>query len=198
MTQREVAMTEVEQETSSPLPAYFDKYPDVKAKLIAFLKTIPRAEKQKQIEDFKKYLNGELTWGEVRKITKRMQREIARVAYLKFQMKDYAGADSLFKGLAITDHTNWYYRAALGAIYQKQKMYEDAVAEYSAALTLKEDEISSLANRGECLMWLGRLEEARADCNAAVQLPNLEKNSWQVRAKILLKRIEMLEKGEAK
>lgn len=181
-----------------PLPAFYDKHPEVKAKLVEYLKTIPPEEKQKHAEDFKKYLNGEMTWGEIRKITKRMQREIARVAYLKFQMKDYAGADSLFKGLAILDHTNWYYRAALGAIYQKQKMYEDAVLEYTAALSLKEIEISSLVNRGECYMWLGRIEEARADCHAALQIPNLEKNPWHVRAKILLKRIELLEKGEGK
>lgn len=181
-----------------PLPAFYDKHPEVKAKLVEYLKTIPREEKQKRIEDFKKYLNGEMTWGEIHKITKRMQREIARVAYLKFQMKDYTGADSLFKGLAILDHTNWYYRAALGAIYQKQKMYEDAVLEYQAALALKEDEVSSLVNRGECYVWLGRLDEARVDCNAALQIPNLVNNPWQMRAKILLKRIELLEKGEEK
>ena len=191
-------MTEIEKETASPLPAYFDKYPDVKAKLIDYLKTIPREEKQKNVENFKKYLNGEMTWGELRHITKRMQREIARVAYLKFQMKDYAGADTLFKGLAITDHTNWYYRAALGAIYQKQKMYEDAVAEYTVALGLKENEISCLVNRGECFMWLGRLEEARVDCNVAVQAQVAAGNPWQMRSKILVKRIEMLEKGEGK
>ena len=32
---------------------------------------------------------------------------------------DFAAAESLFKGLSVIDHTNWYYRAALGTIYQK-------------------------------------------------------------------------------
>jgi len=50
-------------------------------------------------------------------------REVARVAFLKFKQQDYPKAERLFTGLSVIDHTNWYYRAALGTIYQKQKLF---------------------------------------------------------------------------
>ncbi|MBF0105087.1 MAG: hypothetical protein HQM16_07135 [Deltaproteobacteria bacterium] len=178
------------------LPAFLDGHPEIKNKLVEYLKTVPLEEKQKNVEEYKKFISGELTWGEIRKITKRMQRELARVAYLKFKLKDYAKAELLFKGLAIVDHTNWYYRAALGAVYQKQKKYEEAVEEYDIAVELKEDEISCVVNRGECLMMLKDFEAAREDLKKIMTLKLPPNNPWLIRARALNQRLAILQRKD--
>lgn len=178
------------------LPAFFDQHPEVRDKVVEYLKTIPREQKKRHVEEFEKYLEGEMTWGEIIHITKGMQKEIARVAYLKFKMGDFARAETLFKGLAIIDHTSWYYRAALGAIFQKQKKYHDACVEYTAALELKENEASCLVNRGECLMMQGQHDQSRADLNAVIQSGLVANNPWMMRAKVMLKRLELIQKPE--
>lgn len=189
-------MTSSQKKEDARLPAFFDRYPETRDKILEYLKTIPHDQKKKHLEDFKKYLNGEMTWGEIRGITKRMQKELARVAYLKFKTGDFAGAETLFKGLAIADHTNWYYRAALGAIFQKQKKYHDACIEYTAALELKETEPSCLVNRGECLMMQGQHDQARADLDLVTQSGLAANSPWMMRAKVMLKRLELIQKPE--
>ena len=120
-------------------------------------------------------------------------KDLARIAYTKYKAGQYPVAESLFKGLSIIDHTNWYYRAALGTIYQKQKLFEQAIEEYTMALTLNEKEITSMANRGECHLKLGHYQEAALDFEGAIALDPEEKNSWGNRARILLKK--MTEEG---
>lgn len=190
-------MTSPPDKDAVKLPAFFDQHPEVRDKVAEYLKTIPREQKEKHVEEFKKYLEGEMTWGEIVHITKRMQKEIARVAYLKFKMGDFARAESLFKGLAIIDHTNWYYRAALGAIFQKQKKYHDACLEYTAALSLKESEPSCLVNRGECFFMQVQHDQARADFDVVVQSTLAPNNPWMMRAKVMIKRLDLMQKQEA-
>lgn len=178
------------------LPAFFDKHPEVKEKLVAYLKTIPPEEKKKNVEEFNKFISGELTWGEIRKISKRMQRELARVAYLKFKMKEYLKAETLFKGLAIVDHTNWYYRAALGAVYQKQKKYQEAIDEYGVALDLKADELSCVVNRGECYMMVKDFTAAQKDFNRIIGMRLPTNNPWIIRARALSQRMQVLQRED--
>lgn len=174
------------------LPAFFDANPQLKARMVEYLKTISPDEKQKNLEQYFKFISGDITWAEIRGITKRMQREVARVGFMKFKMQDYAKAETIFKGLAIIDHTNWYYRAALGAVYQKLKRYDDAIAEYAIGLELKEGEISCLVNRGECHFMLQDLAAAKTDLQAAMALKLPVNNPWLIRAKLLSKRVEMM------
>lgn len=177
---------ETEQAEGEPqLPAFFDKHPEVKAKLVAYLKTVTPEEKKKNLDDFKKFTSGDMSWGEIRGITKRMQQYVARFAYLKFKMREYAQAEKLFKGLAIIDHNNWYYRAALGAVYQKMRRYEDAVEEYDIAIELKDDELSSYVNRGECLMMTKDFDAADEDFNRVINKGLASNNPWNMRARIL-------------
>jgi len=179
-------------DNENKLPEFFDKHPEIKAKIVDYLKEIPKEHREKSLEEFHKYINGEMTWGEIRKISRRLQKEVARVAYLKFKMRDYTKAESLFMGLAVIDHTNWYYRAALGAVYQKQKRFDQAVEEYTKALSLKEDEVTTLVNRGECLAITKDFDGALADFDRVASLPLPDNNPWVARSKVLRKRVMMM------
>lgn len=165
------------------LPKIFDQYPDLKKRLEDYLGQVPEEQRSADLEKFKKFVSGEMTWAEIRGIPRSTLKILAEIAYNEFVKGNYRLSESLFKGLSIIDHSNWYYRAALGAIYQKQKLYEDAIAEYSMALTINDQEITSLANRGECYMRLENYPRALDDFSRAVELDPEGKNNWARRAR---------------
>ena len=171
------------------IPRIFDRNPELKKRVEEYLAKIPRAKKEEDMRKFEKFVAGEMTWAEIKGYPKMLLKELARMAYLKFKIGDYNLAESLFKGLSIIDHANWYYRAVLGAVYQKQKLYEQAIEEYTMALSLNEKEVTSLTNRGECHLHLKNTIQARKDFEAAVMLDPEEKNSWGKRARVLLKKL---------
>lgn len=171
------------------LPTYFDQNPEVKKQTVEILQKISPEEKQKNYELFKKYVDGEMSWAEIRQMPRRMLKEIARHGYLKFQLRQFDKAEIIFKGLAILDHLNWYYRAALGAIYQKQNWYEQAIEEYTMALELKENEVTALANRGECQLRLGNNDAALKDFSQVLKLGLPENNNWVKRCQLLSQKI---------
>lgn len=171
------------------LPRIFDKDPDLKKRVEAYLAKIPQKRKEEDLKKFERFVAGEMTWAEIKGYPKVLLKELSRVAYLKFKTGDFRLAESLFKGLSIIDHSNWYYRAALGAIYQKQKLYEQAIEEYNMALTLNDKEITSLTNRGECYLHLENHQAALKDLRRAVELDPEDKNNWAKRARVLVRKI---------
>lgn len=181
--------TEDKKNKKGILPKIFDKNPELKEKALDYLARVPREKKEEDFKKFEKFVKGEITWAEIKGYPKSMLKELARMAYLKYQTGDFRLAESLFKGLSIIDHVNWYYRAALGAVYQKQKLYEQAIEEYSMALSLNDKEIASLTNRGECYLHLENYSQALNDFEKAIQIDADEKNSWGKRARVLQKKI---------
>ena len=167
------------------LPSFFDRDPELKARFMEAIKKLPPGDKKKNIQLVHKFIEGEMTWAEVNSVPKRLLKELARIAYYKFQAGDLKKAEILFKGLAIMDHLNWYFRAALGAIYQKQGQFEMAVNEYDMALELKPDDVSCLVNRGQCLLKLKEFDEALIDFNDVLKMQLDEKSPWLKRAKTL-------------
>lgn len=172
------------------IPAIFDQYPEVKSKIVAYLRDVPQEQKQKTYEDFFRFIDGELTWAEMNGISPKAQKVLARVAYMHFKRREYETAETMFRGLAMLDHSNWYFRAALGAVYQRQKRYEDAVQEYSAALDLKPGEPSALVNRGECLMMMRDFDGAESDLQKINRLGLDPGNKFFLRAQILKQRVK--------
>lgn len=147
---------------------------------------IPPEKKEEDYQKFLKFAAGEITWAEIKGYPKSLLKFLAKTAYFHFQKGNYALAESLFKGLSIVDHTNWYYRAALGAIYQKQKLFEEAIDEYTTALDLQEGEVTALANRGECHLQLQNYSEALEDFKQVLSLDSQLKSPWSKRAKVLM------------
>jgi len=184
-------MSEVSQSSYSmvsdedQLPAFFDREPQLKAKLQEYLHSIPLEQRQANVERFRKFLTGELTWAEIKGLPKSMLKELARIGHQRLMRQDFKGAEVLFKGLAIIDHSNWYYRAALGATFKQQNQFEQAVEELTIAITLKSDEPSCLVNRGECFLRLGNADAALEDFVAVKALGLVEADPWGKRAAVL-------------
>lgn len=167
------------------LPRCFDENPELKGRLMEFLRGQPVTDPQRSVEAVEKFVSGELSWAEIKHIPKSLLKELARVAYLKFKTGDYRKAEILFKGLAVLDHLNWYFRAALGAVFQKQGLFEQAVEEYTIALELHPDELSSRVNRGQCYLKLGEFDAALADFDRVLKMGLDEKDAWRKRASTL-------------
>lgn len=163
----------------------FDENPELKKKLIEHLQKLPEEEKKRDVHLVQKFLEGEITWAEVKNIPKKLLKEIAKIAYLKFKQQDFKKAEILFKGLALLDHLNWYYRAALGAVFQKRGLFEQAIEEYDVALRLKPQEVTSLLNRGQCFVRLKDFDAALQDFNAILKSPLEENSPWRKRARTL-------------
>ena len=180
------------EERNVDLPECFDEHPALKKKLQDYLKTIPESEKQKTYRDYQRFVNGEVTWGEIRKISKRLQKEIARVAFMHFKFKRFQKAETLYKGLTIADHTNWFFRASLAAVYQQQKRYEEAIDEYAKAIFIKSDAALCLINKAECLMMIEEYDEALDDLETVLSLKLAGNNPWKMRADMLKNRVAVL------
>lgn len=163
----------------------FTQDPHLQQAVAEYVKTVPEEERQKNIEAVRKFVTGELTWAEIKNIPKELLAQLARVAYNQFKMGNLEKAESLFKGLAVLDHNNWYYRSALGAIFQKKKLYDQAVGEYDIALELNPDEITTLVNRGQCYLHLGDVSAALVDLKTVCSLNLPLENPWLKRATAL-------------
>ncbi len=162
-----------------------DKHPLLKKAVTEYVATVPAEVRQKNLDAVQKFLSGELTWAEIKNIPKPLISQLARVAYDQFKMGDLKSAESLFKGLAVLDHNNWYYRAAIGAVYQKQKFYEQALGEFDIALELNPDEITCLVNRGQCHLQTGDADAALEDFKRVIALKPSADNPWLKRAQAL-------------
>lgn len=159
---------------------------DLNKRIEVYLDKIPEQEKDEIFSRFLDFVDGKITWAQLRGIPRSTLKHLAQLGYYNLMGGEYGQAESIFKGLSIIDHNNWYYRAALGTLYQKQKQYRTAIEEYSVALQLDENEMSCLTNRGECYLHLGSYDEAKEDLLKAIGLDQKGDNKWGKRAKVLL------------
>ncbi|KAB2842398.1 tetratricopeptide repeat protein, partial [bacterium] len=86
---------------------------------------------------------------------------------------------------------------ALGAIYQKQENYLDALAEYTVAIELDPEDTTAYVNRGEIYYMLGLEDEPLQDFESAIKLDPEGKDPWANRARFLKKQV-MAELAEIK
>jgi Flp pilus assembly protein TadD len=167
------------------LQFYLDKNPELKRKIAEALSRVTEEEKRRNLATIEKFVNGDLTWAEIKQVPQSLLKHLAKIAYHEFKSGNLNKAEELFKGLAVLDHKNWYYRAALGAVFQKRRLFEQAVEEYTTALKLNPAEVTSLVNRGQCYMELDDANAARGDFDAAAGLPLEPANPWLKRARAL-------------
>lgn len=176
---------------------FLNKNPDLKKSLEENLDEISPADREQQIQLMEKFIGGEVTWAEIRGISKKLLKFLAKIGYQSFKSGDFKKAEILFKGLTVIDHTNWYYRSALGAVYQKQSLLEQAIEEYTLALELNPQEITSLVNRGQCYLRLNDVDLAEEDFLAAMKLPLKADHPWLTKAKTLHQSV-MAAQGDVK
>jgi tetratricopeptide (TPR) repeat protein len=144
---------------------------------------------EKALENMGAFVDGDMTWAQVQGIPQQMLVEIAERGYLKFKSGRFKEAEDLFKGLVLMDHRTAYYHTALGAIYQKQSNFFDALAEYTVALELDAQDITAYVNRGEVYYLMGLDEQPLKDLEEAIKLDPNKKDPWANRARVLKKQI---------
>ncbi len=147
-------------------------------------------DSEKALKDLEGFIEGDATWAEVQGIPQQMLFDIAEKGYLKFKSNRLPEAERVFKGLCMLDHKTGYYHTALGAIYQKQEKFLDALAEYTVAVELDPEDVTAHVNRGEVYYMLGLDQEPLTDFDAAIKLDPQGKDPWANRARFLKKQIE--------
>lgn len=148
------------------------------------------AHSEQAVKDMEAFFEGDTTWAQVQGIPKKALFDIAEQAYLKFKGGRLDEAKALFRGLCLMDHTVAYFHTGLGAIYQKEKQYFDALAEYTVAIELDPEDITAYVNRGETYYLMGLWERPLEDLNQAIALDPEAKDPWANRARFLKKKIE--------
>ncbi|MDO8461225.1 MAG: tetratricopeptide repeat protein, partial [Deltaproteobacteria bacterium] len=154
-----------------------------------------------QAKKIKKQLNdlmgetkgGSPEWADLFALPPEKLHEMAKVGYLQFENGRYDKAEAIYRGLTILDVENYYYHSMLGAIYQRQEKWPEAMLEYSVAIDINPKDIVSKTNRGEVYYKLGLLDEARADLEESIFADPQGKDSWANRARMLMKQIETAE-----
>ena len=153
------------------------------------LDKIDPKDSEKALKDLEEFINGDSTWAQVQGIPQQLLVDVAERGYLKFKSSRFKEAEILFKGLSILDHKTAYYHTALGAIYQKQENYLDALAEYTVAAELDPEDTTAYANRGEIYYLLGLEAEPLQDFESAIKLDPEGKDPWANRARFLKKQL---------
>lgn len=147
------------------------------------------AEAQKQAKQF---LEGDVKWADLAGWTPEKLHEAAKEGYRLYDTGQYGQAEVIFKGLSVLDPDNFYYHQMLGACFQQLKKNPEAVVEYSIAIELKPNDVTSLTNRGEVYYNLQLWDLAEQDFDAAIRLDPQEEDRWANRARILKKKVQGL------
>jgi len=153
------------------------------------LERIDPQDSEMALKDMEAFVDGDATWAEVQGLPQQMLFDMAEQAYLKFQGGRLKEAAEIFRGLTILDHTVAYFHTGLGAIYQKEEKYFDAVAEYTVAIELDPEDITAYVNRGEVYYRMGLQDQPLEDLEAAIKLDPEGKDPWANRARFLKNKI---------
>ena len=165
------------------------------------LKDVPEAEIERGTKKIQAFMNGKMNWSELFNFTPDMLFQMAEFGFTQFKVGRYEDAERVFKVLTVLDWSNAYYHSVMGSILQKQKRYGEAIAEYSQAIELDQNDIVSYTNRGEIFLQHGLAEEAVEDFKSAGELEPEGEDRFANRARKLIQQMESasnLEKGAKK
>lgn len=188
--------TQVAQQTKATEEELVEQFQE---KLKAALAKVPPevlAEAKKRADELGKAINFEEMVAQLNleQYTPEKMIQIAEVGYNEFKIGRYDRAAKIFRGLIVLDSENYYYHQMLGATYQRQEKLGDAIIEYGLAVQCNPKDTVSLTNRGECFFKSKVFDRAGRDFDAAIALDTQGEDKWANRAKMLKKRIEMIQK----
>jgi tetratricopeptide (TPR) repeat protein len=137
-------------------------------------------------EKIEKFGNGEITLAEVMNVTPRQKAALLSLGYTFYSQGRLEDAARILEGLITLDGGMSYAFALLGSIYQKKENYDAAIDRYTRTLMLAPDDTYCLANRGEILLRLGKLQEALTDLVKAMETDPDKKHPAANRARLLV------------
>ncbi len=136
-----------------------------------------------------KFVRGEITLAQLEWRGRDLLYDFAEEAYALFSAGKVADAIPVWEALVTYNPYDAYFHSALGACYQRQKHFDEAITQYTLAIKFDPRAITALANRGETFMLLGRKTEAANDFRAAIDLDPNMKDEWAMRAREYLPRV---------
>ncbi len=151
------------------------------------------AAARKQVDDL---LEGDLKWADLMEWTPERLHETAKEGYRQYEAAKYAQAEVIFKGLTVLDPDNFYYHQMLAASFQQQQKYPEAIVEYSIAVDLNPEDITSFTNRGEVYFELKLWDLADVDFDRAVSLDPAGQDRWANRSRLLKKKVTAIRNVE--
>lgn len=158
--------------------------------LSKLLDKIDPKDSDRAMKELEEFSEGDLTWAQVQGVPQQLLFDIAEKGYLKFKSGRLKEAEGIFKGLCMLDHKTAYYHTALGAVYQKQENYLDALAEYTVAIEMDPEDVTAYVNRGEVYYLVGSDDLPLEDFQSAIKLDPQGKDPWANRARFLMKQIQ--------
>ena len=148
-----------------------------------------RKEAKQRVDDL---LKGDLSWTDLFALPAEKLRQMAEIGYEQFKSGGYQRAEKIFRGLTVIDPENYYYHQILGATFQRQEKYPEAILEYSVAGDLNQKDVVSLTNRGECYLKLGLHPLALQDFDRVLTLDSSGDNRWANRARMLKEQVQLM------
>jgi len=91
-------------------------------------------------------------------------------AYNAFKAEDYPQAENLFFSLFLLDFKDHNFQIGLGAVYEAQEKFENAISMYTLAMMTGKQTPELLFRTGKCLLATGQKEEAKIVFALAVEL----------------------------
>jgi tetratricopeptide (TPR) repeat protein len=129
-------------------------------------------------------------------ITDNQVKAIVALGYNKYQQGKLDDANTMFRGAAALDTSNYLGFAGAGAVALARKPadLEAAYTNLSKAAELKPDDATIQANLGEVLLRQGKLEEAKVPLEKAFSLDPDHKDAGVNRARALVTGLDVIVK----
>ncbi|MBI2083097.1 MAG: tetratricopeptide repeat protein [Deltaproteobacteria bacterium] len=177
--------TEKKKETANPLQEEVIKQLEEALKKVSPEKL---TEAKKRVAELTK---GDLSWTELFALPPEKLQQMATIGYEQFKSGGYDRAEKIFRGLTIIDPENYYYHQMLGATFQRQEKYAEAILEYSVAVDLNQKDTVSYTNRGESYLAMGLLPLANQDFDKAISFDKEGSDRWANRARMLKEQVKI-------
>lgn len=152
---------------------------------LTYSEAAPKIEDTFTAENLRRFLFGELTWGQLHAVTADDAFEFAQHAYEQYRAGRYFDAKKIYQALILIDPYDPYYHVMHGASLQMLDERDAALDEYTAAVQLDDRNIQGFVNRAELYLELGRFEDAQRDLQRIRLLDPEGKTAASQRARTL-------------
>lgn len=144
------------------------------------------ARRKRVIELMQQFLDDKICVADLKGISKQKLFSYAEAGHVKLVHGRFEEAEIIFRGLLLMDHRNAYFHSVMGTIHQKKNRPVPAIVEFTQALSVNKNDISSYVNRGELYLRHKNYKKAAEDFRNAILLDMSGRNLWANRARSLV------------
>lgn len=113
----------------------------------------------------------------------------ASQGYYFFLQGKIEAARVIFEGLVAADPRNNYYYRALGAIYWRLKEAQKAIKQFTYAIRVAPNDMTSYVNRAEVYVSLRQFEAAKSDLDYVIRLATANEEALVRKAQAIVRMI---------